>query len=56
MFYFSEWKPPGGKVISVTGCNSSQIVCAAGPALYYVEVSCSGRKNRLNYSVGGENV
>ncbi len=34
----SEWKPPGGRVISVCGCNSSQVVCAAGPALFYLEV------------------
>ena len=34
-----EWKPPGTRVISVTGCNNSQVVCAAGPILFYVEVS-----------------
>lgn len=33
-----EWQPPGGRVISVTGCNSSQIVCAAGPVIFYVKV------------------
>ena len=37
--YCSEWKPPGGRVISVTGCNSSQVICAAGSILFYVEVS-----------------
>ena len=38
IFYFSEWTPPGGRVISVTGCNFSQIVCAAGPILFYLEI------------------
>jgi DNA damage-binding protein 1 len=33
-----EWKPPGGRVISVTGCNDSQVVCAAGPIIFYIEV------------------
>merc|ERR1719186_1967742 len=33
-----EWRPPGGKVISVCGCNSSQVVVAAGPALFYIEI------------------
>jgi len=33
-----EWKPPGGRMISVCGCNASQVVCAAGPALFYLEV------------------
>lgn len=33
-----EWKPPGGRMISVCGCNLTQVVCAAGPALFYLEV------------------
>ena len=33
-----EWSPPGDRIISVTGCNESQIVCAAGPILFYLEV------------------
>ncbi len=37
-FFFSEWKPPGDRVISVTGCNSSQIVCASGSIMFYLEV------------------
>lgn len=38
-FYFlSEWSPPGSRVISVTGCNFSQVVCAAGPILFYLEI------------------
>lgn len=38
VIYYSEWSPPGGRVISVTGCNFSQVVCAAGPILFYLEV------------------
>jgi len=33
-----EWKPPGGRMISVCGCNLTQVVCAAGPAIFYLEV------------------
>merc|ERR550532_3731904 len=33
-----EWMPPGNRVISVTGCNFTQIVCAAGPILFYLEI------------------
>merc|ERR1712223_2176871 len=36
--FVDEWTPPGGRVISVTGCNFSQIVCAAGPILFYLEI------------------
>ena len=36
--FHSEWKPPSNRVISVTGCNRSQVVCAAGPVLFYIEV------------------
>ena len=34
-----EWTPPGNRLISVVGCNKGQIVCAAGPILFYLEVS-----------------
>ena len=34
----SEWKPSGEKTISVVACNGSQIVCAAGSELYYLEL------------------
>lgn len=33
-----EWHPPGARVISLTGCNSEQVVCAAGPILFYIEI------------------
>ena len=34
-----EWSPPGqARVISVTGCNQSQVVCASGPILFHLEV------------------
>ncbi len=37
----SEWKPPGGdkRVISVCGCNYSQIVVASGSILFYLDVA-----------------
>ena len=39
IIYHSEWSPPGqARVISVTGCNHSQVVCAAGPILFHLEV------------------
>ena len=39
IYYFSEWSPPGqARVISVTGCNYSQVVCASGPILFHLEV------------------
>jgi len=34
----SEWKPPSGKSISVVAGNPSQIICAAGSELYYLEI------------------
>jgi hypothetical protein len=34
----SEWKPPSEKTISVVACNVSQVLCAAGSALYYLEI------------------
>uniref|UniRef100_A0A2Z5TRE2 Putative DNA damage-binding protein 1 n=1 Tax=Reticulitermes speratus TaxID=60591 RepID=A0A2Z5TRE2_9NEOP len=33
-----EWKPPSEKTISVVACNVSQVLCAAGSALYYLEI------------------
>ncbi len=36
--FLSEWIPTSGRSISVTGCNQSQVVCAIGPSLYYLEV------------------
>uniref|UniRef100_T1J441 DNA damage-binding protein 1 n=1 Tax=Strigamia maritima TaxID=126957 RepID=T1J441_STRMM len=34
-----EWRPPGAKNISVVSCNTCQIVCAVGSALFYLEIS-----------------
>lgn len=34
----SEWRPPSGRPISVTGCNFTQVVCAAGSVVFYIEV------------------
>ncbi|PSN48913.1 hypothetical protein C0J52_03484 [Blattella germanica] len=33
-----EWKPPSEKTISVVACNSSQVLCATGSELYYLEI------------------
>lgn len=33
-----EWKPPGGKHISVCGTNASQILVACGSVIFYLEV------------------
>ena len=33
------WSPPGNKLISVCGCNSSQILVACGSVLFYLELS-----------------
>ena len=41
-FISSEWKPPGDRLVSVCGCNGRQVVCASGPALFYLEVSDEG--------------
>ncbi|RZF44982.1 hypothetical protein LSTR_LSTR001943 [Laodelphax striatellus] len=35
----SEWRPPSGKTISVVACNNSQVLCAAGCELYYLEIT-----------------
>ncbi|XP_013398068.1 DNA damage-binding protein 1 isoform X2 [Lingula anatina] len=43
----SEWKPPSGRNISVTSCNKSQIVCAAGSEIYYVEIG-KGQLNQIS--------
>ena len=33
-----EWQPASGKNISVASCNSSQLVCAVGRDLFYLEI------------------
>jgi len=33
-----EWKPPDDRNVSVANCNSSQVVCAVGRDLYYIEI------------------
>lgn len=38
MIIFSEWKPRADRTISVVACNGSQIICAAGSELYYLEL------------------
>lgn len=34
-----EWRPPSGKNISVASCNTSQVVCAIGSEIFYLEIS-----------------
>lgn len=34
----SEWKQPTEKSISVVACNPSQVICATGSDLYYLEI------------------
>lgn len=41
IFFNSEWKTPSGKGISVVAGNNSQIVCAAGSELYYLDIGKS---------------
>ena len=36
-----SWTPPGGKLISVCGCNSSQLLAASGSILFYLEIQAS---------------
>ncbi|KAF4521020.1 hypothetical protein B566_EDAN002515 [Ephemera danica] len=33
-----EWKPPSEKTISVVACNQTQVLCATGSDLYYLEI------------------
>ena len=33
------WSPPADKLISVCGCNASQILVASGSILFYLEIS-----------------
>ena len=33
-----SWTPPGGKLISVCGCNASQLLAASGSILFYIEI------------------
>lgn len=33
-----KWRPPNGRQIGVCSCNGSQIVCASGSHLYYLEI------------------
>ena len=37
------WSPPGEKLISVCGCNSSQVLVASGSILFYIEISKEGK-------------
>lgn len=34
----SEWKPPDDRKIGVVSCNGTQLVCASGCDVYYVEI------------------
>ena len=34
----ATWTPPGGKLISVCGCNSAQFLAARGSILFYLEI------------------
>ena len=34
-----KWQPPSGRNISVVSGNQQQIICAAGPELYYLEIT-----------------
>lgn len=34
----SEWKQPTEKSISVVACNTTQVICATGSDLYYLEI------------------
>jgi len=40
-----EWKPPDERNISVANCNSSQVVCAIGRDLYYIEIESGSLKS-----------
>ena len=33
------WSPPGNKLISVCGCNTSQVLVASGSVLFYLEMT-----------------
>lgn len=35
----SEWKQPLEKSISVVACNQTQVICATGSDLYYLEIT-----------------
>jgi len=39
-----EWKPPDERNISVANCNSSQVVCAIGRDLHYIEIQAGSLK------------
>ena len=60
----SEWRPPGGRHISVVTANRSQLACAVGSELFYLEIesgevvqkrSVEGRSERRRER-RGENV
>ena len=42
----SEWVSPDGKTLNVVACHQSQILCAAGRDLYYLEIE-DGRRVHL---------
>ena len=37
------WSPPEGKLISVCGCNASQVLVASRSFLFYIEISTKGQ-------------
>ena len=37
------WSPPADKLISVCGCNASQVLVATGSILFYIEISKEGQ-------------
>ena len=41
------WSPPADKLISVCGCNASQVLVASGSILFYIEISKEGQYSRV---------
>ncbi|XP_050465445.1 DNA damage-binding protein 1 [Cataglyphis hispanica] len=37
----SEWEPQNKRTISVVACNGTQVLCATGNDLFYMEISCN---------------
>ncbi|KAG0427923.1 hypothetical protein HPB47_025067, partial [Ixodes persulcatus] len=50
----NEWKPPGGKNISVVTCNQNQVVCAVRQEVFCLEIADGTLKQTSNAEMENE--
>ena len=47
IFHASEWTSPDGKMLNVVACHQTQILCASGRDVYYLEIDDDAKVNLI---------